>query len=52
VGQPVTVKVSYQYNFVTGLFGFAHITLSSTQTMRAEATPSYTAGNQAGGACS
>jgi Flp pilus assembly protein TadG len=52
VGQPVTMKVSYQYNFVTGLFGFAHITLSSTQTVRAEGTPSYTAGSQTGGACS
>jgi hypothetical protein len=48
----VTMKVSYQYNFVTGLFGFAHITLSSTQTVRAEGTPSYTAGSQTGGACS
>jgi len=51
-GQPVTVKVSYQYNFVTGFFGLAHITLSSTQTERAEGTPSYTAGDQNGVACS
>jgi Flp pilus assembly protein TadG len=43
-GQPVTVKVSYQYNFVTGLFGFAHITLTSTQTEQAEGNPSYGAG--------
>jgi Flp pilus assembly protein TadG len=51
-GQPVTVKVSYQYNFITGLFGFGNITLSSTQTERAEGTPSYTAGNENGAACS
>jgi Flp pilus assembly protein TadG len=48
VGAPLTVRVKYVYNFTTGLFGFAHITLSSTQTERAEATPSYTAGDQAG----
>jgi Flp pilus assembly protein TadG len=51
-GQPVTVKVSYQYNFTVGLFGFAHVNLSSTQTVRAEGTPSYTAGNQTGATCS
>jgi len=48
VGAPVTVRVKYVYNFTTGLFGFAHITLSATQTVRAEATPSYTSGNQVG----
>lgn len=48
VGSPVTVRVKYVYNFATGLFGFAHITLSATQTERAEATPSYTAGDQTG----
>jgi Flp pilus assembly protein TadG len=47
-GQPVTVKISYQYHFITGLFGFAHITLSSTQTERAEGTPSYVAGDESG----
>jgi Flp pilus assembly protein TadG len=51
-GQPVTVKVSYQYKFVTGLFGFANITLTSTQTERAEGNPSYTAGDQTGATCS
>jgi len=47
-GQPVTVKVSYQYNFTVGLFGFAHVNLSSTQSVRAEGSPSYTASDQDG----
>jgi len=51
IGQPVTVKVSYQYNFITGFFGFSHINLSSTQTERAEALPSYSAGDQNGAPC-
>ena len=51
-GQPVTVKVSYRYNFTVGLFGFAHVDLSATQSERAEGTPSYTAGNQTGAPCS
>jgi Flp pilus assembly protein TadG len=51
-GQPLTVKTSYVYNFVTGLFGFTSITLSTTQTVRAETTPTYTAGDQNGSACS
>jgi Flp pilus assembly protein TadG len=50
-GAPVTVKTTYRYNFITGLFGFAHIDLTSTQTERAEGTASYTAGNQNGVAC-
>jgi Flp pilus assembly protein TadG len=50
-GAPVTVKTTYRYNFITGLFGFAHIDLSSTQTERAEGTASYTAGDQNGAAC-
>jgi len=50
-GAPVTVKTTYRYNFITGLFGFAHIDLSSTQTERAEGTVSYTAGDQNGAAC-
>ena len=50
-GQPVTIKVTYRYNFIVGLFGIAHIDLSSTQSERAEGTPSYTAGDQAGAAC-
>jgi Flp pilus assembly protein TadG len=48
VGQPVTVRTKYVYNFITGLFGFAHITLTATQTERSEVTPTYTAGDQAG----
>lgn len=48
VGQPVTVRAKYVYNFITGLFGFAHITLTATQTERSEVTPSYTAGDQTG----
>jgi Flp pilus assembly protein TadG len=52
IGQPVTVHVSYVYNFTVGLFGFTSITLNSTQTERSEASPSYAAGNQTGGACS
>jgi len=44
VGQPVTVRTSYAYHFTTGLFGLGTITLSSTQTERAEATPTYSAG--------
>jgi Flp pilus assembly protein TadG len=53
VGQPVTVHTSYVYNFTTGLFGFAHITLNSTQTERSEAaTITYAAGDQNGAACS
>jgi Flp pilus assembly protein TadG len=50
-GQPVTIKVSYRYNFLVGLFGFAHIDLSSTQSVRSEGTPTYTAGDQTGAAC-
>jgi Flp pilus assembly protein TadG len=52
VGQPVTVKVTYRYNFIVGLFGLAHIDLTSTQSERAEGTPSYTAGNEIGAGCS
>jgi Flp pilus assembly protein TadG len=44
VGQPVTVRTSYAYHFTTGLFALGTITLSSTQTERAEATPTYSAG--------
>jgi Flp pilus assembly protein TadG len=50
-GAPVTVKTSYRYNFITGLFGFAHVDLTSTQTERAEGTASYTAGDQSGASC-
>ncbi|HXH96011.1 MAG TPA: TadE/TadG family type IV pilus assembly protein [Gaiellaceae bacterium] len=47
-GQPVTVRTKYVYNFTVGLFGFAHITLSSTQTERSEATATYTPGDETG----
>jgi Flp pilus assembly pilin Flp len=52
IGQPVTVHTSYVYNFTVGLFGFTQITLNSTQTVRAEANPTYTAGDQGGNGCS
>jgi Flp pilus assembly protein TadG len=48
IGQPVTVHVSYRYDFITGLFGLGHITLNSTQTERTEAAATYSAGNQSG----
>jgi hypothetical protein len=48
----VTVHTSYVYNFTVGLFGFTQITLNSTQTERAEANPTYTAGDQGGSGCS
>ena len=52
VGQPVTVHVTFQFNFTDGLFGFTHINLSSTQTERAEAVPAADySGNETGGAC-
>jgi len=52
MGQPVTAKASYVYNFTVGLFGLAHITLNASQTERAEGAASYTAGNQNGAGCS
>jgi Flp pilus assembly protein TadG len=52
IGQPVTVHTSYVYNFSVGLFGFTQITLSTTQTERAEAPATYTAGDQNGATCS
>jgi hypothetical protein len=52
VGQPVKVKVTYQFNFTSGLFGFTHINLSSTQTERAEAVPADDySGTETGAAC-
>lgn len=51
IGDPITVHTSYVYNFTVGLFGFTSITLNSTQTERAEATPTYTAGDQNGNTC-
>jgi uncharacterized iron-regulated membrane protein len=60
VGQPVTVKVSYQFHFLP-LVGVAAqalggLNLSATETERAEVVPSsgvsYAAQNQNGAACS
>ena len=57
VGDPVTVKVSYQFQFLP-LVGAAAkalggLTLTSTQTERAEVVPpSYAKVNQSGGSCS
>jgi Flp pilus assembly protein TadG len=48
VGQPVTVRAKYVYQFATGLFGLGSITLSATQTERAEAPATYAAGDQTG----
>ncbi|HJQ49928.1 MAG TPA: TadE family protein, partial [Gaiellaceae bacterium] len=45
VGAPVTVRTKYKYSFVTKLFGFGSITLTSTQTERNEGTQSWTGGN-------
>ena len=57
VGDPVTVKVSYQFHFLP-LIGAAGgalggLTLSATETQRAEVVPhTYQTGNQNGQACS
>ena len=48
VGSPVTVRTKYTYQFATGLFGLGSITLSSTQTERAEGPATYAAGDQTG----
>jgi len=57
VGDPVTVKVSYQFHFLPliGLAGQAlgGLNLSATETQRAEVVPpNYAAGNQTGQSCS
>jgi hypothetical protein len=57
VGDPVTVKVSYQFKFLPliGLAGGAlgGLNLSATETQRAEVVPpSYAAGDQNGQSCS
>jgi Flp pilus assembly protein TadG len=55
IGQPVTVKMTYSFSFLgtQKLFGFpATISVTTSQTERSEANPTYTAGNQSGGACS
>ena len=52
VGQPVTVHVTFAFNFTDSLFGFTTLNLSSTQTERAEATPpSDYSGDENGAAC-
>lgn len=55
VGAPVTVKVSYKFNFIPFLgtrLGLSSINLTSTETERAEAVPpSYTQTNQSGQSC-
>jgi Flp pilus assembly protein TadG len=47
IGQPVTVSASYQFNFLP-LIGLAvgspSITITASQTVRQEATPSYSTG--------
>jgi Flp pilus assembly protein TadG len=56
VGQPLTVRTKMNFKLITGgLFGFASITLSSTQSEIAEGTGTYTPGNYSpggGDACS
>jgi Flp pilus assembly protein TadG len=57
VGDPVTVKVSYQFHFLPLIGAAANalggLTLSSTQTERAEVVPpTYAAGDQNGNTCS
>jgi Flp pilus assembly protein TadG len=52
VGSPITVHVTYTYNFSEGLLGFTSIPLSATQTERAEANTTYTTDvDQNGNAC-
>ena len=57
VGDPVTVKVSYQFHFLPliGLAGSAlgGLNLSATETQRAEVVPrNYATGDQSGQPCS
>ncbi len=48
VGAPITIRTKFTYNFIANIFGFGSITLTSTQTERNEATPTWTGGNVAG----
>ena len=55
IGDPVTVRARFKFHFLTSFFG-ATITLSSTQTERVEAPPTWGEGNVDGasseaGAC-
>lgn len=47
IGDPITVRAKFKFHFLTSLFG-ATITLSSTQTERNEATPTWGGGNVSG----
>jgi Flp pilus assembly protein TadG len=52
VGDPVTVHATYQFNFTGSIFGFTTITLSATQTQRAEVIPTQNyAGTYSGTTC-
>jgi Flp pilus assembly protein TadG len=44
IGAPITVRTKFKFHFLTTFFG-ATITLSSTQTERNEATPTWGGGN-------
>jgi Flp pilus assembly protein TadG len=48
VGDPVTVRTRMTYHFLTSFFDSATITLTSTQTERLEAPPTWGEGNVAG----
>lgn len=49
IGDPITIRTKFTYNFIANIFGFASVTLTSTQTERNEAAPTtWTAGNVAG----
>jgi Flp pilus assembly protein TadG len=44
IGSPITVRTKFPFHFLTSLFG-ASITLTSTQTERLEAAPTWGGGN-------
>jgi len=46
-GSPITIRTKFDFHFLTTLFG-ATITLTSTQTERLEAIPTWQGGNVAG----
>jgi Flp pilus assembly protein TadG len=48
IGDPITIRTKFTYHFAASFFGLAAITLTSTQTERNEATPTWTGGNVAG----
>jgi len=49
IGDPITVRARFKFHFLTSFFG-ATITLSSTQTERVEAPPTWGEGNVDGSA--